>query len=583
MNNDNSLELKNDEALNNDQINLNFILNFFIRNKILISISSITCFIFAALISLTFKRVWEGQFQIVLNTESKESLSFSNPLANLISTSDKNSIKTEVGILKSPSVLLPIFEFVSDRKEKPLEEFSFSNWKKNLKIELEKGTSILNIAYRDKDKTIIIPVLEKISKTYQGYSGRNKKRMQQLQKDYLINQIASFKKKSSESLKAAQEFGLEEDLFYFNYKTPSTKITLQDKDQIKSSSAPPNMGIFPNNRILPNIELESIRVQAANEVRKINLQIDKIKQLGDDTKSLQYIGSTIPALVEEGLPQKLAELEEKLSYSRTIYSEKDISIKEIRKEIDLFVKLLKNRAIGILNARKLESEAIMEAAMRPKGVMLRYKELIREAARDESTLINLENNLRISELEAAKTQDPWELITNPTLLKYPVGTPKKFIALVGLLLGFLGGSFYTFYREKKSGLIFEYEIFKEIFPLKFSESIEQIDLEGETKKILLLKEYINKKANKNKFIFLGKIDKDKIKKLLDLLIDKNNDKFNFDQIFKLEDLKYSFRNQPFLLIVNMNSLKYSEINTLKKYFEEFELEISGAIFLNLKN
>ncbi len=574
--NNNNLELINDESLNNDQININFVLNFFIRNKKLISISSITCFVFASLISFTFKRIWEGQFQIVLNTESKESLSFSSPLANLISSSDKNNIKTEVGILKSPSVLLPIFEFVSDRKEKPLEEFSFSNWKKNLKIELEKGTSILNIAYRDKEKTIIIPVLEKISKTYQGYSGRNKKRMQQLQKDYLLNQIASFKKKSSESLKAAQDYGLEEDLFYFNYKKPSTKITLQDKDQIKSSSAPPNVGIFPN------IELESIRVQAANEVRKINLQIDKIKQLGDDTKILQYIGSTIPALDEEGLPQKLAELEEKLSISRTIYSEKDILIKEIRKEIDLFVKLLKNRAIGILNARKLESEAIMEAAKRPKGVMLRYKELIREAARDESTLINLENNLRNLELEAAKTQDPWELITNPTLLKYPVGTSKKFIALAGLLLGFLGSSLYAFYREKKSGLIFEHEIFKEIFPLKFSESIEQIDLEGETKKILLLKEYINKKANKTKFIFLGKLDKDKIKKLLDLLIDKNNEKFNFDQIFKLEDLKYSFRNQPFLLIVNMNSLKYDEINTLKKYFEEFELEISGAIYLNLK-
>ena len=573
MNNNNNLELINNESLNNDQINLNFILNFFLRNKKLISITSITCFIFASLISLTFKRLWEGQFQIVLNTESKETLPFSTPLANLISTSDKNSIKTEVGILKSPSVLLPIFEYVSLNKEKPIEEFSFSNWKKNLNIELEKGTSILNIAYRDKDKKIIIPVLEKMSKTYQEYSGRSKKRIQKLQKDYLINQIASFKKKSSESLKEAQEFGLKEDLFYFNSKQPSTKLTLQDKDQVKSA-------FNINTTILPNIELEAVRVQSANEVRKINLQIEKIQQLGNDAKSLQYIGSTIPALVEEGLPQKLADLEQKLMKFTTIYSEKDISIKEIRKERDLTIKILKNRAIGILNARKLESEAKMEAAMRPKGVMLKYKELIREAARDESTLINLENNLRISELEAAKTEDPWELITKPTLLRYPVGTPKKLIALVGFLLGFLGGSSYAFYREKKSGLIFEYEIFKEIFPLKFSESIRQIDLEDDTKKILLLKEYINTKANTTKLILLGKADQDKIKKLLDILIDKNNEKFNFDQIMKLEDLKYSFRNQSFLFLVNMDSLKYAELITLKKYFEEFELEISGAIFLN---
>ena len=574
MNNDNNLELINNESLNNDQINLNFIFNFFTRNRKIIFIYSITCFIFAALISLTFKRIWEGQFQIVLNTESKESLPFGNPLANLISNSDKNSIKTEVGILKSPSVLLPIFEFVSERKKKSPENFSFFNWKKNLDIELEKGTSILNIAYRDKDKEIIIPVLEKISKTYQEYSGRSKKRIEQLQKDYLINQIASFKKKSSESLKAAQEYGLKEDLFYFNNKTLSTQRNLKDQNQINSSSE------ATNSRILPNIELESIRVQAANEVRKINLQIEKIQEIGNDAKSLQYIGSTIPALVQEGLPQKLADLEQKLSKFKTLYTEKDRTIKEIIKERDGFILLLKNRTIGILNARKLEAEARMEAAMRPKGVMLKYKELIREAARDESTLINLENNLRISELEAAKIKDPWELITKPTLLKYPVGIPKKFIALIGFLLGFLGSSSYAFYREKKSGLILEYEIFKEIFPLKFSERIEKNDLEGETQKIILLKEYLNSKANKNYFISLGKVDKDKTIKLLDCLIDKNNEKFNLDQIFKLEDLKYSFRNLPIFLIVNMESLKYNDVLTLKKYFEEFELEILGAIILN---
>ena len=105
-------------------------------------------------------------------------------------------------------------------------------------------------------------------------------------------------------------------------------------------------------------------------------------------------------------------------------------------------------------------------------------------------------------------------------------------------------------------------------------------MEGETQKIILLKEYLNSKANKNYFISLGKVDKDKTIKLLDCLIDKNNEKFNLDQIFKLEDLKYSFRNLPIFLIVNMESLKYNDVLTLKKYFEEFELEILGAIILN---
>ena len=41
----------------------------------------------------------------------------------------------------------------------------------------------------------------------------------------------------------------------------------------------------------------------------------------------------------------------------------------------------------------------------------------------EGDYINhIENQLRITELESAKSEDPWELITDPTLLTKPVGS-----------------------------------------------------------------------------------------------------------------------------------------------------------------
>ena len=46
----------------------------------------------------------------------------------------------------------------------------------------------------------------------------------------------------------------------------------------------------------------------------------------------------------------------------------------------------------------------MKAAIRPKGVILKYKELIREAARDEQTLINLENNYKDSTIRKSKSR-----------------------------------------------------------------------------------------------------------------------------------------------------------------------------------
>ena len=71
---------------------------------------------------------------------------------------------------------MEIFEYVRDEKSikyKNNKMKRFSDWKKNqLEIELEEGTSILNINYKEKDKELIIPVLEKISNKYQAYSSK---------------------------------------------------------------------------------------------------------------------------------------------------------------------------------------------------------------------------------------------------------------------------------------------------------------------------------------------------------------------------------------------------------------------------
>ena len=58
----------------------------------------------------------------------------------------------------------------------------------------------------------------------------------------------------------------------------------------------------------------------------------------------------------------------------------------------------------------------MESAMRPKEVLLEYKKLIREASRDESTLIRLENNLRSVELDLSLKEIPET--NNKTYFKY---------------------------------------------------------------------------------------------------------------------------------------------------------------------
>ena len=112
---------------------------------------------------------------------------------------------------------MPIYDLVNRKNNTDLNtQLPFPIWKKNLDIELQRDTSILNIAYRDTNKEIILPALKKMSSIYQDYSSKSVKRNQDLTKTYLLNQIKLFREKSSNSIKIAQNFAIDQDLIYLS-------------------------------------------------------------------------------------------------------------------------------------------------------------------------------------------------------------------------------------------------------------------------------------------------------------------------------------------------------------------------------
>ena len=57
----------------------------------------------------------------------------------------------------------------------------FKDWRKDsLSIKLQESTTILNIGYKDTDKKLILPVLDKLSKTYQNYAVKKRLRSQKI-------------------------------------------------------------------------------------------------------------------------------------------------------------------------------------------------------------------------------------------------------------------------------------------------------------------------------------------------------------------------------------------------------------------
>ena len=71
-----------------NDFDLSLLLNICLRNLKIISITSLIFFILACLISLSKKRVWEGQFDIVISTENPN---ISNSL-DIISSTNFSSV-----------------------------------------------------------------------------------------------------------------------------------------------------------------------------------------------------------------------------------------------------------------------------------------------------------------------------------------------------------------------------------------------------------------------------------------------------------------------------------------------------------
>ena len=99
---------------------------------------------------------------------------------------------------------MPIFEFVKAEKMKMAESLLYYGNKK-FKCHFFKRNKYFETNYLDEDEKLILPVLNKISSTYQNYPERN--RILSLKKYRIfIKQIKEYKNKSKKSIIKFEEF-----------------------------------------------------------------------------------------------------------------------------------------------------------------------------------------------------------------------------------------------------------------------------------------------------------------------------------------------------------------------------------------
>ncbi len=402
------------------------------------------------------KPVWEGEFQIVLASEQGgggrlAQLAAANPmlagLAGLGGGGGKDSLETEVKVLESPSILKPVYDFVRASKQRAgenVDDMRFSDWfKENLTVKLEKGTSVLNISYTDTDRALVLPVIERISSAYQAYSGRDRRRDIANGVAYLRQSIDVVAPKAEASMQRAQAYALSHGLGL----TDGMPATAADK------SAGTGAGTGTGGSV------EANRQQAQARVLLLEQQLAQARSSGGN------VLFQAPQLrANDKLYEQYQATEARLSDLRSRLRDNDELVRNLQRQRLSLINTLNRQTIGLLQGELDTAKAALESASRPNEVVLRHRELVRQALRNERTLIELENQLQLAQLEKAKQTDPWELISTPTLLDKPVAPRKGLILALGLLAGLVLGSGAALLADRRSNRVFAEEELQQLLP-----------------------------------------------------------------------------------------------------------------------
>ena len=432
---------QNTSLSSNDEwiLNIDEIVKISFKNKKLIALLTFIGVLFSVYYSFNKKNIYAGQFQILIKRGNNFSLGQTEDNSDLgiasFLTGGNNQLSTEIEILKSPSVLAPVFEFVKERKNLKginVEKMKFSSWfKNNMEVDQVSGTNVLDLTYKDTNKEIIMPTLEMISKIYQEYSGRNRSEGLDEGINYLKSQIKKFKRLASEALQDSATHAQENDLTPLPQSSLSLDSTIEDLNQ-------------------SNIEV--IRVNAANEVKTLERQLFEIEKRPSEDKTAPYLFTDI--LTDKSIIESISRIEREIINLKTYFKGDDQDLLRLINEKNKLEVLLKEKVTNALKSELNLAKARLKASERPIDVLTKYDELIGETILNYKTFSGLKEDLIQLELEKARNQDPWEVITNPTVLNEPIAPNKLNIILIGSALSLFSSLIIVSLINKLKGKIF---------------------------------------------------------------------------------------------------------------------------------
>ena len=569
------------EKIDSDNFDLRILIRSFFLNKKLIAIITFLSMAIALFYSFTREKIYKGSFQIVLkNDRNSNNNSFSGELlnnalgsriSNFVRSQTAQDINTQVEILKSPSVLMPIFEYAKAEKlnaKKDISKYRFDKWlKKSLGIELIDGTTVLKIEYFDNNKELIFNALNKISSAYQQYSDKDRITGLESGIKYIENQIEIYKQKSLNSFSEFQKFATENNMNTFF-------ISENFSEQDMSSFIDSQSGMQQDSLLRKKIKTLELYISSLENLKNYTLNFELAKSIAE------IMSEDTEILLKRNDLVAISTVSENLLNNKTNFTENDPSIIDLQLQLDFMKSEFVKTIIAELKSLKNRSEIDLQSNLKSDSQYTKYKELARKSIRDDFTLQNLEQQKQILSLEQAKSSKPWELITEPTLFDKPIGLAKRLILLNGLLIGLVLSTLIIYLKDRIKDYVYSYKELTKDINIGFRLNIQTQKQEKfkETIKILSLKLSQKEKINNLGLFIVGDIPNEAINKIVNNL--------NLENQFKIvvaNDLLEIQKLNSKIILLSPGSITRTELKNLKQNINFQETSFLGALIIDLES
>ena len=553
-------EFQSDQS--EEEVDLKNLFNIFLEKKKTIAAITLSSFLLGCSYALLQKKLWQGQFQIVLtdsdtNSSMNLELPKNSPINRFLKTSSRNSMDTEVEILQSPYVLLPIFKYVMLEKNKTNSKANkFEKWKKDyLDVKFKGSTNILDISYKDNDKDLIIPVLTKISKIYQEYSPNKKIETLNTKISYLDDQIDIYKEKYKKSFEKALNFSFEKGLStnLFSNKNPN----INRDDGILLGQFDENDGIL---------------------IKNLEINLETLENLKESSELVAFSESNLISSPNiEIIKEIIAKNEMKLIMYLEIYKQQDRSIQDLKQKILNLSKNLKDELKTVLISKKEAAINRINTQNSSKEILIEHKKLVSEAIENQRILANFEDTLLNIQFLLREKTVPWKLITQPLVSENPVAPNKRLIAMLFTAAGFAISLIYVLIRYQQIGLLKRNEELQSVLKIPFIDNLNTKEELNLSNFFQFLNKGIIAKTNIKKIslVPLGDIEKISLNNIENYI--QTNDQYRYTLRKSLQEID---ENDLIIFITSLKNIFKKDMINIRNKISLNKLSVFGFLIID---